>query len=162
MQASCFHPDEFQSPLGVLDMVSGVYVILGNDCTEAFYVGQSVDLRRRLRTHFAWISPGDRQTAINKISGGREMLRKWLFEDHLSPREARQKVAPIHDECRSGLRAAVISHPDIPLDCLESDLILWLRPRFNGQPPLPGWLHQLDELEGRVSPYLSMLEGALS
>ena len=160
MEALLIHPDQVRDPYGHLEKVPGVYVILDKGNTDAIYVGQSVDLRRRLREHFAWISPGSRETAINKVSGAGHLQWDWRLEG-IDERDIRQKVRPLHAAYRPGLRAAVIAHPDVSLNRLETDLILWLKPRFNGQTPLPSRFHLLDELEDRVEPYRAMLEQAV-
>lgn len=160
MHASFFRPTEFKDEHGTLERVDGVYCILNEDASEVLYVGQTVNLENRLRTHFAWISPGTKDSAINKISGAGDFLHSQKRKGK-TKEKARKLLGPTHDKWRKKLNVAVIAHPDISLNRLETDLINWFKPPYNGAPQLSADEFYLDNLDERLTPYLAMLETAV-
>jgi hypothetical protein len=164
MEAVLLHPDQLSGVSNPLKGVWGVYVLLANDCSEAVYVGQAYNLHRRLREQLGWISPGRQDTIINRFTGHDNSFFVACRLKGLTAAQIRPQLRLAHSAARNDLRVAVVINPDCALDLLESDLIEWLKPRFNGLPPMPRLWNEDEriELESRVTPYLAMLDKAVT
>ena len=159
-----FNPDVFAGKDGPLDQQQGIYLITNIDYTQTFYVGESVDLRRRIRSQLCWHAPSTLDAKLNQISGINKLVAELYFGSGLMRGRVRELVMPVQSAFRSTLRVATIHGERFSFENqrwrLETDLINYLKPPHNGSPKLGRRHWKLDELDDRVDPLLDQLADA--